>query len=190
MLCLESKTWQHKTEDSTHSLGNAIQFYDWTKHGHVREDGHSWVGSDGCMLSSHLCIVLSHKEEYTYEDLFEALLNALWVRPYMNKVATRSASPCLSVPWCEASHLWDGVPPCDKYPINWLYSSLSWLQGTPWRNGSASDSRSEGCVFESRRGQCIILFWWLTEVWAWTILHSIVCQSHDMSGQTKLLRAF
>ena len=23
----------------------------------------------------------------------------------------------------------------------------------PWRNGSASDSRSEGCVFESRRGQ-------------------------------------
>ena len=22
-----------------------------------------------------------------------------------------------------------------------------------WRNGSASDSRSEGCVFESRRGQ-------------------------------------
>ena len=26
---------------------------------------------------------------------------------------------------------------------------------TPWRNGSASDSRSEGCVFESRRGQKI-----------------------------------
>ena len=23
---------------------------------------------------------------------------------------------------------------------------------TPWRNGSASDSRSEGCVFKSRRG--------------------------------------
>ena len=26
---------------------------------------------------------------------------------------------------------------------------------TPWRNGSASDSRSEGCVFKSRRGQQI-----------------------------------
>ena len=26
-----------------------------------------------------------------------------------------------------------------------------------WRNGSASDSRSEGCVFESRRGQETIL---------------------------------
>ena len=24
---------------------------------------------------------------------------------------------------------------------------------TPWRNGSASDSRLEGCVFESRRDQ-------------------------------------
>ena len=24
---------------------------------------------------------------------------------------------------------------------------------TPWRNGSASGSRSEGCVFKSRRGQ-------------------------------------
>jgi hypothetical protein len=27
------------------------------------------------------------------------------------------------------------------------------LWRTPWRNGSASDSRSEGCVFKSRRGQ-------------------------------------
>ena len=27
------------------------------------------------------------------------------------------------------------------------------MQLTPWRNGSASDSRSEGCVFKSRRGQ-------------------------------------
>jgi hypothetical protein len=25
---------------------------------------------------------------------------------------------------------------------------------TPWRNGSASDSRPEGCVFKSRRGHC------------------------------------
>ena len=30
--------------------------------------------------------------------------------------------------------------------------SNSNFQRTPWRNGSASDSRSEGCVFESRRG--------------------------------------
>ena len=30
---------------------------------------------------------------------------------------------------------------------------------TPWRNGSASDSRSEGCVFESRRGQKYFVLW-------------------------------
>ena len=27
------------------------------------------------------------------------------------------------------------------------------MHGDPWRNGSASDSRSEGCVFDSRRVQ-------------------------------------
>ena len=29
---------------------------------------------------------------------------------------------------------------------------------TPWRNGSASDSRSEGCVFESRRAQIFSVY--------------------------------
>ena len=29
---------------------------------------------------------------------------------------------------------------------------------TPWRNGSASDSRSEGCVFKSRRGHLFSFF--------------------------------
>jgi hypothetical protein len=36
-------------------------------------------------------------------------------------------------------------------------------QLTPWRNGSASDSRSEGCVFESRRGQSTFLYY-LTKI--------------------------
>ena len=39
----------------------------------------------------------------------------------------------------------------DKIP--WLPN----LEQTPWRNGSASDSRSEGCVFKSRRGQLVFL---------------------------------
>ena len=29
---------------------------------------------------------------------------------------------------------------------------------SPWRNGGPSDSRSEGCVFESRRGQIFHIF--------------------------------
>ena len=36
-------------------------------------------------------------------------------------------------------------------PINLNISRSRYV--TPWRNGSASDSRSEGCVFKSRRGQ-------------------------------------
>ena len=42
-------------------------------------------------------------------------------------------------------------------PSSNLGGTLNML--TPWRNGSASDSRSEGCVFESRRGHTT--FWHL-----------------------------
>ena len=43
------------------------------------------------------------------------------------------------------SSIWCTYPP--------LYLKI---METPWRNGSASDSRSEGCVFESRRGHNFI----------------------------------
>ena len=33
-----------------------------------------------------------------------------------------------------------------------LSDSMKVMHVTAWRNGSASDSRSEGCVFKSRRG--------------------------------------
>ena len=39
-------------------------------------------------------------------------------------------------------------------PSSNLGGTLSQL--TPWRNGSASDSRSEGCVFKSRRGHAFL----------------------------------
>ena len=39
-----------------------------------------------------------------------------------------------------------------KFDIE-LKTSAYFDMKTPWRNGSASDSRSEGCVFKSRRGQ-------------------------------------
>ena len=38
------------------------------------------------------------------------------------------------------------------------WDSINIKQVTPWRNGSASDSRSEGCVFKSRRGQGTTVF--------------------------------
>jgi hypothetical protein len=38
-----------------------------------------------------------------------------------------------------------------------IMSSISVM--TPWRNGSASDSRPEGCVFKSRRGHWFSFSW-------------------------------
>ena len=47
---------------------------------------------------------------------------------------------------------------------------------TPWRNGSASDSRSEGCVFESRRGQNIFGIFRMFFVHSWK---KIDCASNE-----------
>lgn len=44
--------------------------------------------------------------------------------------------------------------PIPSWPqIGGIRKYLHFVTMTPWRNGSASDSRSEGCVFKSRRGQ-------------------------------------
>ena len=50
---------------------------------------------------------------------------------------------------------------------------------TPWRNGSASDSRSEGCVFESRRGHQVFVFLLPEkEIFCleYKLIHSFMCQ--------------
>ena len=52
-------------------------------------------------------------------------------------------------------HLVTSVATMD-WPWRLLETTLPSIM-TPWRNGSASDSRSEGCVFESRRGQTFFL---------------------------------
>ena len=49
--------------------------------------------------------------------------------------------------------------PSSNLGRTYLFSTLIIM--TPWRNGSASDSRSEGCVFESRRGQNLFPTIWL-----------------------------
>lgn len=47
--------------------------------------------------------------------------------------------------------------------FNVFVQILRWirLKLDPWRNGSASDSRSEGCVFDSRRVQVFSNFFGL-----------------------------
>ncbi|RXH97149.1 hypothetical protein DVH24_035817 [Malus domestica] len=43
----------------------------------------------------------------------------------------------------------------DFHPTELIYIRMckELSASDPWRNGSASDSRSEGCVFDSRRAQ-------------------------------------
>ena len=61
--------------------------------------------------------------------------------------------------------------------------------GTSWRNGSASDSRSEGCVFKSRRGQflfsvCPSTTWsrkWLREIYFFMALTGTCLTEHTCS---------
>ena len=57
---------------------------------------------------------------------------------------------------------------------------------TPWRNGSASDSRSEGCVFKSRRGQelpfCVPPY----PNWAQNICQDAPIQNFARAGQFKI----
>ena len=56
-------------------------------------------------------------------------------------INNRTCGPILHRTTLEASH----------------HNAICLLSGrTPWRNGSASDSRSEGCVFKSRRGQYVV----------------------------------
>ena len=60
-------------------------------------------------------------------------------------------SPLVS--WIESLRkLYSLEAPDHNYFISFPFIS-HFLYETPWRNGSASDSRSEGCVFKSRRGQ-------------------------------------
>ena len=48
----------------------------------------------------------------------------------------------------------------------------------PWRNGSASDSRSEGCVFESRRGHPVFMMHCIDKTflvqYSYNLIHSKV----------------
>ena len=64
----------------------------------------------------------------------------------------------------------------DASSIYMLHRLLHSADSTPWRNGSASDSRSEGCVFKSRRGQCgsfvFFSFFFVTKKLPWMHLNA------------------
>ncbi len=70
-------------------------------------------------------------------------------------VSHPSAFPsCMNIRINEApsGNIYNLATPVPGVTVTQLYNSMS-SGRTLWRNGSASDSRSEGCVFKSRQGQ-------------------------------------
>ena len=62
----------------------------------------------------------------------------------------RGASLSSAGVWVSCFSLW--------FLLEFEYLVVKNFHMTAWRNGSASDSRSEGCVFESRRGHMIFFY--------------------------------
>ena len=58
------------------------------------------------------------------------------------------------------------------------------IKKIPWRNGSAPDSRSGGCVFESRRDQRCPKFGAYSEFWVFCC-----CKHQTVISKDKILRA-
>ena len=56
---------------------------------------------------------------------------------------------------------------------------------TPWRNGSASDSRSEGCVFKSRRGQKYFFYIFVLNT-AYKLLFALQLKFYQKSEKNSL----
>ena len=89
--------------------------------------------------------------------------NVFWRgRPYRT---ARFRCPSLPVLWVSISvlrmnrHSRDELVLTERYSLSCFEFMRYYIYivsiVTPWRNGSASDSRSEGCVFKSRRGQWV-----------------------------------
>ena len=72
----------------------------------------------------------------------------------------------------------------------WPRDKLNLLYMTSWRNGSASDSRSEGCVFESRRGQLEILFYFIHKTILIHWLFWVSCRIRIISARSRQLYNF
>ena len=91
-------------------------------------------------------------------EIFNVDPNVIWTRNIQSRRKTHylSATGTFGLSWCYCvrfiylGQIWVSSK-------NWTTLPMAW-----WRNGSASDSSSEGCVFKSRRAQ-MLLFYFLFE---------------------------
>ena len=117
------------------------------------------------MKSNQLQIISFNQYNYTiYMTLHKEICLLSNMYSYFCKInAILHIYPCLTNQWNEDFHSF--YQKCkNKYKGSWRfiwwYMTEQWPQDklpllhmTSWRNGSASDSRSEGCVFASLWGQ-------------------------------------
>ena len=88
-----------------------------------------------------------------WDSLAHPPVTHLWGKS--TSISHPSAFPsCMNIRINEApsGNIYNLATPVPGVTVTELYNSLS-SGRTLWRNGSASDSRSEGCVFKSRQGQ-------------------------------------
>ena len=104
-------------------------------------------------LSVAVITCASHAQGRRFEPGRKQIFSFCSVPTIMSWYVNRATSPTLGFHGVMVSTLdFESSDPSSN-----LGGTLELL--TPWRNGSASDSRSEGCVFESRRGQkCFCLY--------------------------------
>ena len=94
-------------------------------------------------------IPLDHQARHGYGGGSQGKLIIEWELFVIVKMQAKSRTSRLV--WAQGLH------PLNNFSIRgeatrWNGYLWSLMHVTPWRNGSASDSRSEGCVFKSRRG--------------------------------------
>ena len=104
-------------------------------------------------------------------EIFNVDPNVIWTRNIQSRRKTHylSATGTFGLSWCYCvrfiylGQIWVSSKNWNRLPMAW------------WRNGSASDSSSEGCVFKSRPGQNLFFLIWKlnNETWCHIIrLHS------------------
>ena len=111
--------------------------------------------------TSLFCLIVRNSNKNTIQkipNIFDALLCDFWSPwiklPGVDSYATTKSNTRSSLIVIATKH-----NPDKQAFLMFCYQESLISSLTPWRNGSASDSRSEGCVFESRRGQNDFFLW-------------------------------
>ena len=115
-----------------------------------RSEGCVFKSRQGQNLFSFFCLLF----DIQYKCLFACIITLATYSHNSNLIIIASICRCLRI-----------NEPCVVYGYYHIPTTCTCLSKlTLWRNGSASDSRSEGCVFKSRQGQNLFVFFFLSRL--------------------------